>query len=197
VGKGDLALLALLARPGVRVVVEVRLLGMFHLLQGLWVRVAVRVREDMDIRELEVVLPCSPSRSWRGRDSSSSSLNSRAPLRGFGGFSGLLARGRAGHHGGQSFHMVFFLQRLTHILLVHLPRAHRLRILEVKQRQDRASLQTTEEADIMVVEQLNLTHPVPGRLLASQLFLLPLVPVLWHSTQGSGSTAHMPTHTTM
>jgi uncharacterized iron-regulated protein len=38
----------------VRVAVEVHLLGMFHPLRGLGVRVAIRVRKDL--RELEVVL---------------------------------------------------------------------------------------------------------------------------------------------
>jgi hypothetical protein len=38
----------------VRVAVEVRLLGMFHPLRGLGVRVAIIVREEL--RELEVVL---------------------------------------------------------------------------------------------------------------------------------------------
>jgi hypothetical protein len=59
---------------------------------------------------------------------------------------------------------VLLLQSLTNILLVHHLKAPRLRIQEDKQRQDQASLQTTEEADIMAVEQLLLTNPVPSRL---------------------------------
>jgi len=69
--------------------------------------------------------------------------------------------GHSSHHGS---HHGSSLQSLTNILLVHLPKAPRLRIQEAGQRQDLALHLTTEEDDIMVVEQLHLTSPVPGHL---------------------------------
>jgi hypothetical protein len=165
----------------VRVAVEVRLLGMFHPLRGLGVRVAIRVREDL--QELEVVLrrprleklvllgPVFGRGDWQEevlpRCRASVAVLRWASAASSAAFVDLIEAVKSvveATHLIMVHVMVLALQSLTNILLVHLSKAPRLRIREVGQRQDLASHRTTEEDDIMVVEQLLLTNPVPGHL---------------------------------
>jgi hypothetical protein len=165
----------------VRVAVEVHLLGMFHPPRGLGVRVAIRVRKDL--RELEVVLRrprleklvlLGPVHERGDREEevlprcrASVAMLLWALAASSAAFVDLVEAVKSvveATHLIIVLIMVLPLQGLTNMLLVHLPKAPRLRIREVGQRQDLALHLTTEEDDIMVVEQLLLTNPVPGHL---------------------------------